>query len=186
MKNNKDIQLLKLAYNNITPFWIYDRKHELVYLNIEGHLGTLTLIITKSSIAAISKNFIYLSSKNKKYIGITTSILKRLLANIKGVNTGYQINLVLSGVGYKVNIENSQLHFYLGYSHKIIVNLPKSIHAEITTQGTGLTLKSINKIELGQLAARIMALRPVDLYKGKGITNSLTKLNLKQGKSKQH
>jgi len=186
MKNYKDIQLLKLTYSNITPFWIYDRKHELVYLNIEGYLGTLNLILTKISVAAISKKCIYLSSKNKKYIGITTTLLKRLLANIKGVTTGYQIKLVLSGVGYKVNIENSQVHFYLGYSHKIIVTLPKSIQAEITNQGTALILKSINKIELGQVAARIMAIRPVDLYKGKGITNSLTKLNLKQGKIKQH
>ena len=186
MKNYKDIQLLKLTYTNISPFWIYDRKQELVYLNIEGYLGTLTLIIPKSSIAAISKNFIYLSSKTKKYIGITKTLLKRLVANIKGVTTGYQIHLVLSGVGYKVTSETSQLQFYLGYSHKIIVTIPKTIHVELTNQGTGLTLKSINKIKLGQIAARIMALRPVDLYKGKGITNILTKLNLKQGKTKQH
>lgn len=186
MKTYKDIQILKLNYNNIIPFWIYDRKYELVYLNIEGYLGILTLIIPKVAIVAISKNFIYLSSKNKKYIGITTTLLKRLFANIKGVTSGYQINLVLSGVGYKVNIENSQLHFYLGYSHKIIVSIPQSIQAEITNQGTGLILKSINKIELGQIAARIMALRPIDLYKGKGITNKLTKVNLKQGKTKQH
>ena len=93
---------------------------------------------------------------------------------------------MLSGVGYKVNIENSQLHFSLGFSHKIIVTLPKSIQAEITNQGTGLILKSINKLELGQIAARIMALRPVDRYKGKGITNREIKLNLKQGKIKQH
>ena len=186
MKTSKEIQLLKLTYTNISPFWIYDRKQELVYLNIEGYLGTLTLIIPKSSIAAISKNFIYLSSKTKKYIGITKTLLKRILANIKGVTTGYQLHLVLSGVGYKVTIENYQLHFYLGYSHKIIVTLPKIIQAEITNQGTGLILKSINKIELGQLAARIMALKPVDLYKGKGITNIVTKLNLKQGKTKQH
>ena len=54
MKTYKDIQILKLNYNNnIIPFWIYDRKYELVYLNIEGYLGILTLIIPKVAIAAI-------------------------------------------------------------------------------------------------------------------------------------
>lgn len=105
---------------------------------------------------------------------------------MKGVLSGYKLNLVLYGVGYKVTSENSNLHFYLGYSHKIIVTLPKSIKVEITTQGTGLTLKSINKIELGQIAAKIMALKPVDPYKGKGISKRETKLNLKQGKTTQH
>ena len=186
MNNYKEKQLLKITYKNILPFWIYDREHEVVYLNIEGPLGTLTLIIPKISIAAISKKFIYITSKNKKYIGITNTLLKRLLANIKGVTSEYKINLVLSGVGYKVNIENSQLHFYLGYSHKIILTLPQSIKAEITTQGTELILKSINKIELGQLAAKIMALKPVDRYKGKGISKKDTKVHLKQGKTKQH
>ena len=157
-----------------------------MFLNIKGYLGILTLIVPKISIAAISKKFIYLSSKNKKYIGITKTLLKRLVANIKGVTSGYQINLVLSGVGYKVNLENSRLHFSLGYSHKVILTLPKSIKAEIINQGTGLILKSINKIELGQIAAKIMGLKPVDRYKGKGISKRETKLNLKQGKTTPH
>lgn len=180
-------KLLNIKFdNNINIFWIYDKNNETVFLNIEGFLGRLNLIIPKITKLAFSKQFIYLTSVKKQYFNISKTLLKIIISNIRGVNNLYQINLILSGVGYKVsfNKKTSNLNFYLGYSHKIIVNIPNLIKVEIKNQGTTLILKSINKMELGKVAARIMKLKSIDYYKGKGIININNPITLKQGKTK--
>ena len=103
-----------------------------------------------------------------------------------GVSKGYTIQQELVGVGYKADVKGQQLELVLGYSHHIIIELPKEIKVEAKTERRGnplITLTSIDKQLIGQVAAKIRSLRPPEPYRGKGIKFVGEELRRKAGKT---
>ncbi|HLA11610.1 MAG TPA: 50S ribosomal protein L6 [Pyrinomonadaceae bacterium] len=120
--------------------------------------------------------------------------LARALANnaIVGVTEGFTKQMDVVGVGYKAEVQSRRIVFSLGYSHPIEFPLPEGVEAKaerLTTKGgiqqyqTTLTLSSIDKQKLGQVAAEMHKLRKPDAYKGKGIRYSDVAIKLKPGKT---
>jgi large subunit ribosomal protein L6 len=116
----------------------------------------------------------------KSLHGLTRNILSNM---VTGVNTGYQKVLEISGVGYRAQIQGKKMVFTLGYSHPIEFPLPDGITAEVDQKQVKITLKSVDKQLLGQIAANIRALRPPDVYKKKGIMYAGEQIKLKAGKA---
>lgn len=98
---------------------------------------------------------------------------RALIANmVTGVMNGYKKELELVGVGFRANVSGQQLDLSLGYSHNFVIELPKEIKAEAKTEkgkNPIVTLESIDKQLLGQVAAKIRSLRKPEPYKGKGV-----------------
>ena len=120
--------------------------------------------------------------------------LARALANnaIVGVTQGFSKQMDVVGVGYKADVQGKRIVFSLGYSHPIDFPLPEGVEAKaerLTTKGniqqyqTTLTLTSIDKQKLGQVAAEMHKLRKPDAYKGKGIRYADVPIKLKPGKT---
>ena len=120
--------------------------------------------------------------------------LARALANsaVVGVTEGFEKKLDVVGVGYKADVQGKKIVFSLGYSHPIEFPLPPEVEAKaerLTTKGsiqqyqTTLTLTSIDKQKLGQVAAEMHKLRKPDAYKGKGVRYADVPLKLKPGKT---
>jgi large subunit ribosomal protein L6 len=120
--------------------------------------------------------------------------LARALANnaIVGVTQGFSRQMDVVGVGYKADVQGRKIVFSLGYSHPIEFPLPDGVEAKaerLTTKGsiqqyqTTLTLSSIDKQMLGQVAAEMHKLRKPDAYKGKGIRYADVSIKLKPGKT---
>ena len=120
--------------------------------------------------------------------------LARALANnaIIGVTDGFTRQMDVVGVGYKADVQAKRILFSLGYSHPIEFPLPDGVEAKaerMTTKGsiqqyqTTLTLTSIDKQKLGQVAAELHQLRKPDAYKGKGIRYAGVAIKLKPGKT---
>jgi large subunit ribosomal protein L6 len=114
--------------------------------------------------------------------------LYRSLVNnmVKGVTEGYSKKLELVGVGYKASNQGNLLDLALGYSHNIVFEIPKEL--KVTTsqekgQNPMITLESIDKQLLGQVAAKIRSLRKPEPYKGKGVKFAGEVLRRKAGKS---
>jgi large subunit ribosomal protein L6 len=114
-------------------------------------------------------------------------LYRALLNNmVVGVSKGYEIKQELVGVGYKVEAKGQILEFSLGYSHDIHFELPNEVKASVFTERKGnpiLTLTSIDKQLIGQVAAKIRSLRKPEPYKGKGIKFVGERLRRKAGKS---
>ena len=92
----------------------------------------------------------------------------------------------LVGVGYKAEVKGNILEMSLGYSHDTALMLPPEIKATAVTEKKGnpiITLKSIDKQLIGQVAAKIRSLRKPEPYKGKGIKFVGEALRRKAGKS---
>ena len=109
---------------------------------------------------------------------------RALLANmIKGVTDGFTINLQLVGVGYRAKQQGNQVTFTLGKSHPDVFTLPDAVSINIE-KDVNITLKSIDKQLLGQVAAKMISLRVPDAYKGKGVRKVGAVLKLKEVKKK--
>jgi large subunit ribosomal protein L6 len=114
--------------------------------------------------------------------------LYRALVNnmVNGVTTGYEKKLELVGVGFKASNQGNLLDLSLGYSHNIVFEIPKELKVT-TAQEKGknpiITLQSIDKQLLGQVAAKIRSLRKPEPYKGKGVKFEGEVLRRKAGKS---
>jgi large subunit ribosomal protein L6 len=85
-----------------------------------------------------------------------------------GVSQGFVRTLEITGVGYRVSVQNNVLNLALGYSHPVEFALPQGITASVERQNV-IRLEGVENEVLGQTAARIRALRACEPYKGKGI-----------------
>jgi large subunit ribosomal protein L6 len=114
-------------------------------------------------------------------------LYRSLVSNmVKGVTEGFEKKLELVGVGYKATNQGNLLDMSLGYSHNIILEIPKEL--KITTiQEKGknpvIALEGIDKQLLGQVCAKIRSLRKPEPYKGKGVKFVGEVLRRKAGKS---
>jgi large subunit ribosomal protein L6 len=115
--------------------------------------------------------------------GLYRSLLFNMIA---GVSEGFKKELEVIGVGYRAAATGQQLELALGYSHPIIIELPKEIKVSADTQkgkAPLVTLESYDKQLLGQVAAKIRSLRKPEPYKGKGIRFLGEEIRRKAGKS---
>ena len=100
-------------------------------------------------------------------------LYRALLSNmVEGVTNGFKKDLELVGVGYRAAVTGQQIDMALGFSHNIIMELPKEIKASATAEkgkNPTITLESIDKQLVGQVAAKIRSLRKPEPYKGKGV-----------------
>ena len=93
----------------------------------------------------------------------------RLLANmVKGVSVGFQKALEINGVGYRVELRDSNLLFNLGYSTQIEYVAPEGIQFSVEGN-TKVLVAGIDKAVVGKVASEIRGLRPPEPYKGKGV-----------------
>ena len=114
--------------------------------------------------------------------------LYRALINnmVVGVSEGYTVQQELVGVGYKAEAKGQILELSLGYSHDIMLRLPDEVKIEAKTERRSnpiITLTSVDKQLIGQVAAKIRSFRPPEPYKGKGIKFVGEQLRKKAGKS---
>lgn len=114
-------------------------------------------------------------------------LYRALVSNmVIGVTEGFKKELELVGVGYKASNQGNVLDLSLGYSHNIIIDVPKELKVT-TTQEKGdnprIFLESIDKQLLGQVAAKIRSLRKPEPYKGKGVKYKGEYIRRKAGKS---
>lgn len=121
--------------------------------------------------------------RHKAMHGLYRSLVNNM---VQGVTEGYVKKLELVGVGYKASNQGNLLDLSLGYSHNIVFEIPKELKVA-TAQEKGknpiITLESIDKQLLGQVAAKIRSLRKPEPYKGKGVKFEGEVLRRKAGKS---
>ena len=111
--------------------------------------------------------------------GLTRSLLANM---VEGVASGFEKNLELVGIGYRVEKAGDRLTLRVGYSHSVEVSPLPGV--SLAVEGTNrIKVTGINKEVVGEMAARIRAIRPPDAYKGKGIRYAGELVRLKAGKA---
>jgi len=114
--------------------------------------------------------------------------LYRALINnmIIGTAEGFTKKLELVGVGYRASHSGQKLELALGFSHGIVLELPKEVVIDtLTEKGKNpiITLTSHDKQLLGMVSAKIRSFRKPEPYKGKGVRFVGENVRRKAGKS---
>ena len=95
------------------------------------------------------------------------SLYRRLLNTIKGLEQKFSEEISVVGTGYFIKLEKDQLELELGYSHRIYIDIPRSI--EVKIKDGKITIYCHNKQVLGTFAAKLEALRYPNVYSGEGV-----------------
>jgi len=108
---------------------------------------------------------------------------RTLIANmVEGVSNGFERKLQILGVGYRAQVQGRKLILNVGYSKPVEIDPPEGITVAVEGN-TNLTVSGINKEIVGNTAARIRAVRPPEVYKGKGIRYLGEMVRRKAGKT---
>ncbi|MBI3631840.1 MAG: 50S ribosomal protein L6 [Candidatus Vogelbacteria bacterium] len=99
---------------------------------------------------------------------------------IEGVTVGFKKSLQIEGIGYKTQIAGNRMTWSLGFSHTIDVEVPKGLKA--TVEKNNVSITGVDKEAVGQFAAQIVAMKPPEPYKGKGIRYEGQHVRIKEGK----
>ncbi len=157
-------------------------------VTVKGPKGELTQQVdTAIEIAQEEGNILVKRPTDSKHHKSLHGLYRALISNmIVGVTEGYKTTQELVGVGYRASHQGSTLDLVLGYSHHIVMVLPKEVKVTTTAEkgkNPTITLESIDKQLIGQVAAKIRSLRAPEPYKGKGIKFAGEVLRRKAGKS---
>ena len=108
---------------------------------------------------------------------------RTLVANmVHGVTQGYSKDLEISGTGYRAQLQGKKLTLALGFSHPIEIDPPAGISFQVETPQK-LRVSGIDKEVVGEVAAKIRALRVPDPYKAKGVKYAGEVIRRKAGKA---
>ena len=123
------------------------------------------------------------SKEHKALHGLYRALVNNMIV---GTTTGFTKKLELVGVGYRASHNGQRLELALGFSHGIVLELPKEVTLDtLTEKGKNpiITLSSYDNQLLGMVAAKIRSFRKPEPYKGKGVRFVGEIIRRKAGKS---
>jgi large subunit ribosomal protein L6 len=113
------------------------------------------------------------------YHGLYRNLLNNMVI---GVSAGFSKALIITGVGYRAELQGKLLSMSLGYSSDVFVGIPEGIAVSADAQGK-VIITGIDKQQVGEFASQIRKLRLPEPYKGKGIRYEDEQIRRKVGKS---
>ena len=158
-------------------------------VTVKGPLGELTQQVDADIQVSVEDGKISVNRTNETKRQKSLHGLYRSLVNnmVIGVSKGYEIKLELVGVGYRAEVlPDNVLDLVLGFAHHTYLQLPSEVTVEAVSDKRSnpiVTLKSIDKQLVGQVAAKIRSFRMPEPYKGKGIKFVGEELRRKAGKA---
>lgn len=156
-------------------------------LTITGPKGTLSLTLPSAITVTLPHDDVKtlsVQTKNEKTSqaralwGTYTRLIKNTLI---GVTEGFTKKLIISGVGYRANIQGKNLVIEVGFSHPVEFPIPSDVTIQVEPNNA-LSISGIDKHRVGQVAAEIRNVKKPEPYKGKGIAYGGEIIRRKQGK----
>lgn len=143
-------------------------------VTVKGPKGELSVQVAPEILVTHEEGVILVrrSGEQKRHVAMH-GLYASLISNaVEGVAKGYRKQLEVIGVGYRAAVNNGVLELALGFSHPIYFVPPTTVSVTVEAargKNTVVTIEGIDKQIVGQVAAKIRALRPPEPYKGKGI-----------------
>ncbi len=154
-------------------------------LMVKGPKGELTMPMSDLISYEIKDEGVSVQPANKSrearaFWGMQRTLVQNL---VTGVTDGFTKVLEITGVGYRANVQGSNLKLQLGYSHDVDFAIPTGIDIK-TPDNTTIEISGIDRQKVGQVAAEIRRWRKPEPYKGKGIKYRGEYIFRKEGKKK--
>jgi large subunit ribosomal protein L6 len=165
------------------------------HLTVKGSLGTLEYdLMPGITIETVDGTIQVMRADETKQMRANHGLSRALIQNmVTGVSAGFEKVLHVIGTGYSAERIGPWLKLSLGYSHDVMLLIPKGITVEAEavprSKGTKADLQSIIRIKgidkhmVGQFSAETRAVRPPENYKGKGVRYHDERVVIKAGKA---
>lgn len=153
-------------------------------VKVKGPKGELSLNLHPRVKGALEGNQVKVAIANESVKsdralwGLSARLIEGMIV---GVTKGFEKKLEIQGIGYKAALAGDKLELHLGYSHPVYFQLPTGVKAAI--EKNIITISGIDKQLVGDITARVRALRKPEVYKGKGIRYLGEVVKLKPGKA---
>ena len=146
-----------------------DRSDENIVI-VSGPKGALRQYVDACIVIEKGENKIVLKRTSEaRDVKSKHGMYRAVLANmVKGVTEGFKKSISIKGVGYKVAISGNTINFNIGLSHPVNVEIPSDITCTCPN-ATTVEISGIDKTRVGQFAADLRAIKPVEPYHGYGI-----------------
>jgi large subunit ribosomal protein L6 len=153
-------------------------------ITVEGPKGTLTqkyhpVITFEPQGEEIVVGRVNEEKQTMAFHGLYRNLLNNMVI---GVSSGFTRALIITGVGYRAEVQGKLLAMNLGYSNEIYVGIPEDLSV-VSEPGGKLVISGIDKQRVGEFASQIRKLRLPEPYKGKGIRYEDEQIRRKVGKS---
>ena len=145
--------------------------------NLSRELPSLVAIAKEGEQLQVTRNND--SRKARERHGLSRTLVANM---IEGVSKGFEKKLQIIGVGYRAQAQGSKLTLNVGYSKPVEMQMPEGISVAVNSN-TEVVVSGIDKELVGNVAAKIRAVRPPEVYKGKGIRYLGEYVRRKVGKS---
>lgn len=151
-------------------------------VEVKGKNATLSVPILEGiSVEKKENELVFSPSDETKQVRSNWGTMRSLVKNaVIGVNEDFSKELIVEGVGYRANVEGSDLVLGLGYSHRIKFQIPEGINIKVDKNM--INISGADKARVGEAAAKIRSFRKPEPYKGKGIRYSDEVIKRKAGK----
>ena len=111
-------------------------------------------------------------------------LTRALLANmVEGVSNGFRKSLEIVGVGFRGEVKGTDLTLQVGFSHPVRFRAPDGITIVVEQGNRIIHVDGIDKELVGEVAAKIRAVKEPEPYKGTGIRYVGEQVRRKAGKA---
>ncbi|BAU67069.1 ribosomal protein L6 signature 1 [Stanieria sp. NIES-3757] len=140
------------------------------YVSVKGPKGTLERELPSLvSVKQEGETLLVVPEDGSRKARERHGLSRTLVANmVSGVADGFEKRLQIQGVGYRAQAQGKKLTLNVGYSKPVEMTMPDGIQVAVE-KNTEITVSGIDKEVVGNVAAKIRAVRPPEPYKGKGI-----------------
>ena len=153
-------------------------------ITVKGPLGSLSQQVDSSITVKVDGNILSVErhSDDKQHRALH-GLYRALLNNmVTGVTKGFEKHLIVAGVGYKCQATDTKLTMNIGFSHPVEFTAPAGITFAMAAP-LEIVVKGIDRQLVGQMAATIKAVKPVEPYHGYGIHYKDEVVMRKEGKT---
>jgi large subunit ribosomal protein L6 len=154
------------------------------HVNVEGPKGKLAFSVHPRIQGTLKDGILMFTSvANSKADGALQGTTRSVVFNmIKGVTDGFMKELAIEGVGFKAQIQGKTLSLALGFTHPVVFSVPEGLTVE-TPKPTTIFIKGVDKVKVGDFAAKIRKVYEAEPYKGKGVRYAGEVVRRKAGKT---
>jgi len=169
---------------------VFPEKKKII---LEGPYSTKQIILNTcfSFLYLKNKNMIIggfsltkVKKRNTRLISQFNKLISEFKTSLKGLLTGFFVELKLKGVGYRfISCNNNLLVFKIGFSHNIYKQIPSKITLYLESP-TRISMYCSDLNILSQVCSNLKKVRKLDSYKGKGLVLQNDFIILKEFKKK--
>lgn len=153
-------------------------------VTVKGPKGELTQTFHSGMKIAVENSQVIVQTPEDPEYDAMHGLTRALINNmVQGVTQGYKKDLEIEGVGYRAELQGKNLVLTLGFSHLVPVEPPNGITFTVDKTQRLFSVEGTDRQLVGEVAARLRAVKPPEPYKGKGIHFVGERIRRKAGKA---